>query len=57
MAVSVFMVYMFIGGKFTGLLGNLAITVICGIIGVIIYTVMLMITREETVKNIINRKG
>lgn len=57
MAAAVAWVYMLIGGKFTGLPGNIIITGICCIIGVIVYAVMLLITREETVKNIIRKKG
>lgn len=57
MSAAVAAVYMLIGGRLDGLGGNIIVTLVCGIVGVTVYAVMLFITGEDTVKNIIRRKG
>ncbi|MCH5210050.1 MAG: murein biosynthesis integral membrane protein MurJ [Oscillospiraceae bacterium] len=56
MGVAMALVYMLIKNRFTGWTGSFIICVICGICGIIVYGILLLITGEEDVKNIIRKK-
>lgn len=57
MAAAVFALYTFVGGRFEGIAGNIIVVAVCGIAGVAVYAVMLLITGVDDIKNILKRKG
>jgi putative peptidoglycan lipid II flippase len=57
MAAVVWLLYSFIGGRLDGLVGNIILIAVCGIAGVIVYGLMLLITGVDDIKNILKKKG
>ncbi len=57
MGLAVYAVYGFIGNSFTGLIGNILICAVCGIVGLAVYASVLIATGEEDIKQLLNRKG
>ena len=57
MGVGVFFVYGFVGARFDGVVGNILTCGICGVTGVIIYGIMIFVTGEDDIKNIIKNWG
>ncbi len=57
MAAAVLAAYSLIYGRFEGLMGNIIVAAVCGVIGVIVYVLMLAVTGADDIKNIIKRKG
>lgn len=57
MGVAVYAVYGVIGNSLTGAVENIITCAICGISGLAVYALMLALTRQEDIKNLLNRKG
>ena len=56
MAAAVFMLYRFINPMFSGFIGNIIVSAICGVSGVIIYAAALIILRVEEIGKLIPNK-
>lgn len=56
MGIVVYFIYTFVGARLDGTVGNILICCICGFAGVVIYGALVLLTGEEDIKNILNRK-
>ncbi|MCC8159716.1 MAG: murein biosynthesis integral membrane protein MurJ [Oscillospiraceae bacterium] len=57
MGVCVMLIYRAVSGFFTGIIGNIAVCAVCGVSGVIIYGILIVLMGERDVKNLLHRKG
>ena len=52
-----YVIYNFLSGRFEGLIGNIVICALCAAAGVVVYGVLLLVTGEEDIKNILRKRG
>lgn len=56
MGIAVYIAYSLIRGRLDGLAGNILTCAVCGIIGIVVYGIIILISGEEDVKNILRKK-
>ena len=50
-------IYNLLAGRFDGLIGNIVICVLCSAAGLVSYALLLLVTGEQDIKNILRKRG